>query len=207
MILDRLETLAAISFIEPAIPTEEKTGKNCLFIRVDGDKLILTGGGEFVTKKIVLVSPNTTEGSAKKEELPQTFMIPLAELLGFKAIIKAHKVDSKKLGKEDENRLFVEIDHQKLVSHDGIVDFKQPKYPFKELETLFNIKKKSLGEIPVMPADIDTAMKGFQKSKKVDITFTGDNKPIHFQQGDYEAVVIPPVEKEDDGNEQTKIDE
>ncbi len=148
MILDRLETLAKISFIIPAIPKDEKTGENCLFIRVDGDKLILIGGNEFVVKKAVLVSPNTTEGAASKtgnkKTLPKTFMIPLAELLGFKEMIKAHKADCKKLGDDDENKLFVEIDHEKMISHDGIVDFKQPKFGYKELEALFQVTKSQV---------------------------------------------------------------
>ena len=209
MILDRLEVLQMISFIEQAIPTNEESGKNCLFIQVDGDKLICIGGGEFVIKKDTLVSPNTTEGAAVKNKLPKRFMIPLAELLGFKAIIKAHKVDCKKLGKEDENRLFVEIDDKKMVSHDGIIDFKQPKYQFKELGLLFDVTKSAVGEMPVMPADLLTIMSGFQKSKPVEVSFTGHKQPVHFEQGDLEAILIPPVEKpEDDENgEQKTIDD
>jgi len=69
MILDRLETLAAISFIEPAIPKGSETGKNCLFIRVDEDKLIFTGGAQFVTKKVIMVRPNTVEESARSSNV------------------------------------------------------------------------------------------------------------------------------------------
>lgn len=208
MILDRLEVLQMISFIEAAIPTDEKTGKNCLFIQVDGDKLICIGGGEFVVKKDTLVSPNTTEGAASKDQLPERFMIPLAELLGFKAIIKAHKVDCKKLGKDDENRLFVEIDDKKMVSHDGIIDFKQPKYQFKELGTMFDVVKSAVGEMPVMPADMKTLMKGFADSKKVEVSFTGHKQPVHFEQGNLEAILVPPVEKpENENGEQKTIDD
>lgn len=208
MILDRLETLSLIKFLEQAIPTDDKTGKNCVFVRVDGDKLILVAGGEFVIKKGVLVSPNTTENAAVKDQLPERFMIPLAELLGFKAIIQAHKADCKKLGKDDENRLFVEIDDKKMVSHDGIIDFKQPKYPFKELESMFDLTKSAVGEMPVMPGDLTAIMSGFQKSKPVEVSFTGHKQPVHFEQGDFEAVLIPPIEKaEDENGEQQTFDD
>lgn len=207
MILDRLETLAAISFIEPAIPKDSDTGKNCLFVRVDEDKLIFTGGGSFVTKKVVMVRPNTVEESArpgKKTEPPKTFMIPRADLFAFKEMMKEHKADCKKLAKNDPSYLFVEMDDTELISHDGKIVYEQPKYEFKDLESAFQITREAVSEIPVISADILAAVTGFRKSKSIDITFTGHMNPIHFQQDDYEAVVIPPVEKEDeeDGNEQ-----
>ncbi len=208
MILDRLETLAAISFIEPAIPKDSDTGKNCLFVRVDEDKLIFTGGGSFVTKKVVMVRPNTIEESArpkKKKTASKTFMIPRADLFAFKEMMKEHKTDCKKLAKNDPSYLFVEMDDTELISHDGKIVYQQPKYEFKELEFCFQITKDSVSEIPVISGDILAAVTGFKKSKPVEITFTGDRNPIHFQQGDYEAVLIPPVEKEEDSNEQEEF--
>lgn len=211
MILDRLEALAAISFIEPAIPKGSETGKNCLFVRVDEDKLILTGGGQFVTKKVILIRPNTVEESARAgngKKLPKTFMIPRADLFAFKEMMKEHKADCKKLAKNDPSYLFVEMDDTELISHDGKIVYEQPKYEFKELESVFQIIKDSVSEIPVISADVIAAVTGFKKSKPVEITFTGHRNPIHFQQGDYEALVIPPVEKEEpEGGEQMKIDE
>jgi len=211
MILDRLETLSAISFIEPAIPKGSETGKNCLFVRVDGDKLIFTGGGQFVTKKVVMVRPNTVEESArtgKKNKPPKTFMIPRADLFAFKEMMKEHKADCKKLAKNDSSYLFVEMDETELISYDGKIVYEQPKFEFKDLEFAFQIAKDSVSEIPVISADVISAMTGFGKSKPVEITFTGEGNPIHFQQGDYEAVVLPPVEtiEEKDG-EQLEIDD
>ena len=209
MNLDRLETLSAITFIEPAIPTKSETGKNCLFIRVDGDNLILTGGGLFVTKKVILVRPAAEElPITDKKPTPKTFMIPLAEVLAFKEMMKAHKGDCIKLAKNDPSHLFVTIDDKKLTSYDGEIVYQQPKFEFKDLESVFQIIKEAVSELPMMAGDITAAMKGFRKSEKVEITFTGDKNPIHFQQGDYEALVIPPVEKEEDdqGGEQTTTD-
>ena len=209
MILDRLETLAAISFIEPAIPKGLDTGKNCLFVRVDEDKLIFTGGGSFVTKKVVMVRPNTVEESAKprkKKTASKTFMIPRADIFAFKEMMKEHKADCKKLAKNDPSYLFVEMDDTELISHDGKIVYQQPKYEFKDLDYIFDdVTMDSVSEIPVISGDILAAVTGFKKSKPVEITFTGDRNPIHFQQGDYEAVLIPPVEKEEDSNDQKEF--
>ncbi len=206
MILDRLETLAAISFIEPAIPKDSDTGKNCLFVRVDEDKLIFTGGGSFVTKKVVMVRPNTVEESArtvKKKKTPETFMIPRADLFAFKEMMKEHKADCKKLAKNDPSYLFVEMDNTELISHDGKIVYQQPKYEFKDLDYIFDdVTMDSVSEIPVISGDILAAVTGFKKLKQVEVMFTGDRNPIYFQQGDYEAVLIPPIEKEEDSNEQ-----
>ena len=35
MIIDRLEALSAITFVEAAIPKKAETGRNCLFVRVE----------------------------------------------------------------------------------------------------------------------------------------------------------------------------
>jgi len=211
MILDRLETLSAISFIEPAIPKGSDSGKNCLFVRVDGDKLIFTGGGQFVTKKAVMIRPTTTEESArpaKGKNPPETFMIPRADLFAFKEMMKEHKADCKKLAKNDASYLFVEMDDTELISYDGKIVYEQPKYEFKELESAFDIVKGGVSEIPVISADVIAAMSGFGKSEAVEVTFTGPGSIIHFQQGDYEAVVIPPVETiEENEGEQLEIEE
>lgn len=209
MILDRLETLSALSFIAPAIPQKAESGKNCLFIRVDEGNLILTGGSEFVVKKVVLTRPNTVEESARSgkwKQLPVTFMIPRADLVAFMAMMKEHKTDCVKLAKNDPSYLFVEIDDKELISHDGKLVYQQPKFEFKDLDVHFQIKKSPVSEIPVMPGDIVAAMTGFRKSKPVEISFTGHMNPFHFEQDDYQAIIIPPVEKEDD-DEQLEIDE
>lgn len=218
MILDRLETLSALEFIIPAIPNKAETGKNCLFIRVDEGKLILTGGGEFVIKKDILIRPNTTTEAAGQEgnktALPETFMIPRADIMAFREMMKEHKSDCKKLAKNDPSYLFIEINkigdngEMELISHEGKITCQQPRYEFKDLETNFYIAKEPITEIPMITADITAAMTGFQKSKPVEITFTGYKKPVHFQQGDREAIVLPPIEKNNDGDdEQIEIDE
>lgn len=210
MILDRLETLSAITFIEPAISKKAETGRNCMFVRVENDKLILTGGSEFVVKKAILIRPNTVEEAGrtgKKKLPPNTFMIPRADLWAFKEMMKEHKADCKKLAKNDPSYLFVEIDDKELISHDGKIVYQQPKYEFKELETVLQVEKYSVDEMLMMSPDILAAMTGFRKSKPVMITFTGTESPIHFEQGDYEAIAIPPLEKKkkEDGNDQKEF--
>lgn len=210
MFLDRLETLSAINFIEPAIPRKVETGKSCLFIRVEADRLILTGGNEFVVKRATLVRPNTTVEAAdpvKVAEAPQTFMIPRADLLAFKEMMKEHKADCKKLSKNDPSYLFVEVDEKEMTSYDGKIVYQQPKFEFKDLEPFFDVSPAAVPYIPVMSGDISAAVFGFKKSKQINITFTGDKNPIHFEQGDFEAILVPPVEREEDGNEQTTFGE
>lgn len=208
MILDRLETLSAINFIKDAIPEKSESGRNCLFLRVDEDKLVLTGGGEFLVKKAILIRPNTIEEAARKgkEKTPKTFMIPRGDLFAFAEMMKQHKSECKKMAKNDPSYLFVEIDDTELISYNGKVVYEQPKFEFKDLEFRFAINKDSVSEIPVMSSDMSTAMAGFKKSKPVQVTFTGDMQPIHFQQGDFEALLVPPVEKEGE-NDQLEIGE
>lgn len=212
MILDRLETLSAITFVEPAISKKAESGKNCLFVRVESDKLILTGGGEFVVKKAILIRPNTVEEAAKtgnKKLPPKTFMIPRADLCAFKEMMKQHKSDCINLAKNDPSYLFVEMDDKELISHDGKIVYQQPIFEFKELESVFQVKKNAVSEMIMMSGDISAAMTGFRKSIPVMITYTGSKKPVHFEQGDYEAIVVPPLEKEEenDNGEQLEINE
>lgn len=207
MILDRLLTASAINFVKHAIPEKSETGKNCLFVRVDEGKLVLTGGGEFVVKKTVLNGETTTK--VNKEKLPEAFMIPISKLLAFETMLKKDKAECKKLAKNDTSHMHVEITNKKMVSYEGEVDYQQPKHLFKDLETMFQITKAPVSEIPIRTADIEAAVKGFEKSKDVNITFTGPKSPMHLEQGDFEAIVLPPVEKEEepDGGEQTTIDD
>lgn len=214
MFLDRLEFLAALTFLESAIPDAVETGKNCLFVRVEGYTLVFTTGGQFVTKKVIMERPSTIEESAetgKVKPLPETFMIPRADLFAFKEMMKKHKKDCKKLAKNDPSYLFVEIFGDELISYDGKVVFGQPSFEFKNLESVFQITKEPVSEILMMPPDMNSATTGFSKSKAVEITFTGPKNLVHFKQGDYEAVVLPPVEKKktkevDLGSDQTEID-
>ena len=214
MFLDRLEMLSVITFLEKAIPKGSETGKNCVFIRVDEGKLIFTAGGQFVTKKAVLIRPNTVEESVKDgklKPLPDTFMVPKADILAFKKMMEEHKEICKKLAKNDPSYLFVEIFGDELVSHDGRIMYEQPKFEFKDLESVFEITKEPVSEIPIISADLIAATTGFSKRDPVEITFTGLRNPIHFQQGDYEAIILPPVEKEKEkeverGEDQTTID-
>lgn len=201
MILDRLETLSAITFVAAAISKKAESGRNCMFVRVESDKLILTGGNEFVVKKAVLIRPNTVEEAGrtgKKVLPPKTFMIPRADLWAFKEMMKEHKADCVKLAKNDPSYLFVEMDDKELISHDGKIVYQQPSFEFKDLETILQIKKAPVSDILMMSGDIDSVMTGFRKSKPIEVTYTGDKNPIHFEQDDYQAIVIPPVEKTKD---------
>ena len=210
MILDRLETLSAISFLEPAIPKKADSGRNCIFIRVDEDKLILTAGNEYVVKKAILIAQNTTEGAGGKAQgrkLPDRFMIPRPELLAFKKLMEEDKAECKKLAKNDPSHLFVEIDDKELISFKGKIDYEQPTFLFKELEPVFSITKSSVDEMPLMSGDARAALKGFLDSQPVEVSFTGYKNPVHFEQGDFEALLIPPVEKEGEDGQKTINDE
>lgn len=205
MILDRLATLSTISFIKHAIPNESKTGKNCLFVRVDEGKLILTGGSEFCIKKGLLVAENTTSGTSK---LPDNFMIPVAKLLAFETMLKKDKAECKKLEKNDASYMHVEITDKELVSYEGSVAYEQPKFQYKDLEGIFQINKSPVSDLSMMSSDIADALSGFMKSDPVTITTTGDGGLIHFEQGDLEAVVLQYVEKEKEKTgDQLEIDE
>lgn len=207
MSFDRLETLAVIDFIKGVIPNKSETGKNCLFVRVDEGKLILTGGGEYVTKRAPLIQSVANEDFTRKiGRIPDQFMIPLSELLAFREMLMGHKEVCKKLQKTDPNAHLIEITGDKMISHDGEISFKQPGHAFKDLETQFQIIKKSISETKIISADMSDAMTGFKKSKPVEVTFTGPENPIYFQQGDFEAIMLPYKETEsEEKNDQTSF--
>lgn len=210
MILERLEVFDMIKFIEPVITSETETGKNCLFIRVEDGKLICIAGNEYAIKKDVLIGVNAIEASGKakkKGALPETFMIPRPELLAFKAMMDEHKAHCKKMSKNDPSYLHVEITDNELISHDGCITYSQPSHEFKNLEPFFQIKKDNITDLKVRSGDLAAALKGFNKSEDIEITFSGDQQPVHFLQGDYEAVMLPPVEKPESDDEQTTFDE
>lgn len=124
MELDRQDVLSAILFISPAIPKKVETGRNCLFVKVDKGSVTLIGGNEFVVKQVVLNRPiTTTETAESKEEFPKTFMIPHAELMAFKELMKEHKTDCIKLSKNDPSYLFVGVGEKELTSYNGKVDY------------------------------------------------------------------------------------
>jgi len=212
MILDRMEVFSMLKFIEPVISSKSESGKNCLFVRYDEGNLICCGGNEFSIKKVVLTGTGAIEQSGraqKKGTLPGTFMIPRPELLAFIAMMDEHKVYCKKMAKNDPSYLQVEITDSELISHDGCIPYHQPKYEFKNLEVFFQVKRETITDINIMQADFSACLTGFKKSEVIEITFTGIQKPVLFQQGDYEAVMMPPVEKKEaeNTNEQTSIDE
>lgn len=197
MQIDRLEMLSAISFIKPAIPKKVETGRNCLFVRVDEGTITLIGGNQFVVKQVVLIRPiTTTEDSQKEVVYPKTFMIPRADIMAFKEMMEEHKAECKLLSKNDPSYLFVEIGEGKLTSLDADIVYQQPKFEFKDLGPVFEITKDLVSDIPMMPGDISSAVFGFKKSEKIDVTFTGYQSPILFEQEDYKAILLPPVEVE-----------
>jgi hypothetical protein len=212
MILDRLLVADMIKFIEPVIPADTNSGKNCLFIRVEDGKLICCGGNEFVIKRVILVSENAIEQSGKAQKkgaLPQTFMIPRPELSAFKELMDEHKAFCKKMAKNDPSYLHVEITENELISHNSSIPYEQPSHEFKNMEMFFEIKQESIPTLTALPQDLTACLTGFKKSGEVEITFSGPQKPVHFIQGDYEAMMLPPTEKKesDDFGEQIEIGE
>lgn len=204
--VDRLEILRIIEFFKAVIPSKDESKRNCLFVRVDGDKVIFTGGGNFVIKKYDFEIANTTTKDKKNQS---NFMIPRAALVSFEAMVKEHKAHCVKKAKTEESYLIVTIGDKKLVSLTEEVDFKQPIFDFdSKIETDFQITKGAVSEIPMIPADLTAAMTGFGRTQPVETTFTGAMGPIHFQQDRYEAIMKPPIEKaeETDGGEQTSTD-
>ncbi|RKY04688.1 MAG: hypothetical protein DRP56_09745 [Planctomycetota bacterium] len=203
MILDRIEFLSAINFIKHVIPDSDDSGKSCLFVRVEDDKLVLIGGGEFAAKRVVMLRPITTEEAAKdqkKASLPANFMIPKASLLSFETLMQKHKKKAKKLAKNDESFLYIDVDDKELESFGVVLTYPQPSYLFKDMENLFQHKKGMITDVPVLSGDMEAIMKGFSKSKNVKITFSGDGEPMHFYQEStqYEAILIPPANDESD---------
>lgn len=206
MLIDRQEILGVIEFIAAVIPDTDETGKNCLFVRVEDDRFIFTGGSEFTAKKVVLLRANTTEEAAKelkKKALPKTFMIPKGTLQAFETMMKKHKAKAKKMAKNDQSYLYVDIDDKELESFGNVVTYPQPSYQFKNLEPLFEKKREPVGELPINRSDLDDIMRGFSKSKQITTTFSGDGGIIHFHQKStgYEAILIPPFEDDEGGDE------
>lgn len=205
MILDRQEVLRAIAFIAPVIPEGNESGMDCLFIRAESDKLILTGGGQFAAKKVVLVRPISTEEAAKdqkKATTPETFMILKGSLMSFETLLKKHKKKCKKLAKNDASYLYIDLDNQELESFGVSIHYKQPSYQFKDLEPRFQVKQEATTESIIMSGDMANMMKGFLKSSQVKAVYCAKDKAklIHFSQKstEYEAVFICPPEDDDD---------
>ena len=203
MILDRLEFLNAIGFIKHVIPDSDDSGTNCLFIRVENDKFILTGGGSHASKKVTLVRPISTEEAAKpqkKNALPKTFMIPLGTLLSFETLMQKHKKKAKKMAKNDASYLYIDVDDKELQSFGVVMGYPQPPFSYKNLEPLFEKKKGEVSELPILSGELGDIMSGFAKSKQVQITFSGDGNPVHFFQAatEYEAILIPPPAEDEE---------
>jgi hypothetical protein len=161
-----------------------------------------------VTKKVVLVGLNAIEqsGNAKKKgKLPDTFMIPRPELAAFKELMDEHKAYCKKMAKNDPSYMHVEITDSELISNSSPIPYNQPVHDFKNLEVLFEIKQEAIPYLSAIPQDFSACLTGFKKSKDVEITFSGPQSPVHFIQGDYEAVMLPPAEKPKEDGEQTQF--
>lgn len=204
MFVERLLMSDVISFLASAIQSGSETG--CVYVRVGEGELIFTSGGQFVKKRAIL--KKGAEDQKNKNPLPETFMIPEAALLAFKKMMDKHKSECKKLPETDPNFLFIEVSNTALISNGSSVFYEQPGHPFEDLDPFFQITEEHLSEIPLMSADIDTAMKGFYKSDPVKFTFTGKDNPILLEQKDHElsVVLFPHVEADQqtiDGHAQT----
>lgn len=220
MILDRQEFASMAAFMLPVIPSEEKTGKNCLFVKIEDGKYIFTAGGEHCVKRVVLIAQSTTieaaGGRNKNKKLPDTFMIPRGALKAFQQVLEDHKSICKKLGKNDESYLYIEIDDEEMESIGEYVHFKQPKFQYKDFQPFFEQEAKFTNESILMSGEIQNIMNGFSKSNQVTATYCQMENTeakadlIHFRQKstEYEAVFICPpedLENEDGNNEQKEF--
>jgi hypothetical protein len=209
MIIDRLEFYNAVKFIEHVIPDDEESGNNCLFVKIEFDKLILTGGGEYAAKRVPLVRPITVEEAAKESKdksTSGTFMIPKGTLLAFESLLKSHKKKCKKLAKNDPSYLNIEISQKTLESNGVELTYDQPVFLFKDLNPLFEFKKDAVSETIISSPEMESVMKGFRKSKPVIVKMCGEDNPIYFMQeaSGYEAILIPspPEEPDDPGKDE-----
>ena len=212
--LNRQEFGQMLSFMLAVIPTEDKTGKNCLFVKIENGVYCFTAGGDQCMKRVFLSSQTTVD----KEGENTSFMIPLGALKAFSEIMKDHKSKCKKLEKGHENRLFIFIGDDKLESFKEYVYFEQPDIQYKNLNPFFETKQNSSGvcDFKLMSGETTAIMTGFSKTKEVESTHCTmllDEKEvglIHFKQVrdddvEYEAVMLPPAEKPKEDGEQTQF--
>lgn len=214
--LNRQEFGQMLTFMLAVIPTEDKTGKNCLFVKVENGVYHFTAGGEHCMKRVSLSSQTTID----KKGTPKIFMIPRGALKAFSEIMKDHKSKCKKLGKQHESRLFIMISGDKLESIDEHVYFKQPEMQYKNLQPFFEQKQSQTGVVDYLmkSGEIEGIMTGFSKTKLLSATHCmmemngKDINSIHYKQArddiEYEAVFICPSEEpenESDENVQTEI--
>jgi hypothetical protein len=211
-----------LAFMLPVIPTEEKTGRNCIFVKYEDGKYIFYAGGEHCIKRVILNALVTTTDAAgdgkKPKKIPETFMIPRGIAKGFSEVLKDHKSQCKKLSKEDSDRVYVDVNGDTMQSIKEYVHFEKPDFQFKDLQPFFE-QKKTPGGVPesiIMPGGIEAIMTGFSKTKQVTAIYCtmptdeGEVSLIHYKQKEteYEAVFVCPseeLEPEKDENEQTEI--
>jgi hypothetical protein len=214
--LNRQEFSQMLSFMLAVIPTEDKTGKNCLFVKIENGVYWFTAGSDNYMKRVPLSSQSTIE----KEGMTTSFMIPRAALKAFSEIMKDHKSKCKKLTKENEARLFIFIGDDKLESIKEHVHFEQPDIQYKNLHPFFEQKQNPNGvcDFNLMPGEVTAIMTGFSTTKEVQsthCTMNLDEKEvhlIHFKQNrgddiEYEAVMLPPAEKPKEDGEQLQVGE
>jgi hypothetical protein len=214
--LNRQEFSQMLSFMLAVIPTEDKTGKNCLFVKIENGVYWFTAGGDQCMKRVPLPSQTTID----KEGESTSFMIPLGALKAFSEIMKDHKSKCKKLEKGHENRLFIFISEDKLESFKEYVYFEQPDIQYKNLNPFFEQKQVSIGvcDFVLMSGETTAIMTGFSKTKEIEsthCTMNLDEKEvhlIHFKQNrgddiEYEAVMLPPAEKPKEDGEQLEVGE
>lgn len=197
MILDRLEFLKAVKFLKHSISDNEEKAKSCLHLRVEDDKCVLTGGGSYTAKKVVLNRPITTEEMSKKgiedDFGAKSFLIPKGTLLSFETLMDKHKKKCKKLSKNDASYLYIEVDEGNLESFGVEISYKKPRFDFIDFEPLFQVKKKPVDEIGLNSLDTKHVVDGFDKSSVVILTMCGEDKQMHFYQKEteYEAILLP----------------
>lgn len=194
MLLDRLEFLKAVGFVKPAMVEDTDTAFNCLHVKVYDDQCYLYAGNGNLSKKAHIVRPITTEEAADMgvKDTKETFLIPFSAMHSFEQLVKKHKKKAKKLSKNDASYLYIEISKDNLESFGMDVVYKQPSHDPVNFEDDFNIQRSVAEDAIILnPKETANAMKGFDGSKPVEVTTTGEGSPIHFHQKStsFEAVL------------------
>jgi len=202
MDLERLALLSVFKFMASAINQSDYNSSDCaLHVRVENGVCIFTSGYGGIFKRTKLTVQNTTT-TPVEEVKDQKFLIPYGVMSSFKTMMKEDKKKAKKLKKGDSNFLHVFLSPDCLESFDSQVTYEQPKYPYKDIENEFNIKRElTINNLPFIPKNLATALEGFDSGKITEFNVCGDNQTIYlFQESTgFEALILPAVkEKEKD---------
>jgi hypothetical protein len=212
MQVERLKFLKAIGFVKHAISNKDDAGAmNCLHVRFEQDRCILTGTDGSVSKKAIIVGPQEEQisidesaGKSKKQrDSKLQFMIPYADLMSFETLVDEHKQKAKKLQKDDTRLLMLEIGDTYLESFGTEHTYQQPAFDPIDIEGKFQITMETVNEVFILPGRAAQALKGFDKVEDVQVVFSGDddkNQILFIQEAtDFEALLMPSQSGEQPG--------